>query len=109
MVEVHHGEGLAIHTGPKSCDLARKGVVEALTGVCAGQPLSGESKIPGAHAVAVAEGNTVAGAIASPSLTRRRQRPWHVHKPFAREPGDLHRRPCQSWPGPRRESESRSR
>jgi hypothetical protein len=45
MVEVHCGEGLAIHTGPESCDLAREGVVEALTRVCAGQPLSGESKL----------------------------------------------------------------
>ena len=100
---------LATHIGPESCGLAREGDVEALTGVCAGQPLSGESKIPGADAVTVAEGNTMVGAIASLLSPRRRHRPWHVHKPFAREPGDLHRRPCQSWPGPRRESESRSR
>jgi uncharacterized protein (DUF1330 family) len=25
--------------------------------------------------------------------TPRRRRPWHAQKPFAREPGDLHRRP----------------
>jgi hypothetical protein len=36
----------------------------------------------------------------------RRRRPWHAQKPFVREPGDLHRRPHQSWPGPRRIKES---
>ena len=63
MVKVHYGEGPAIQTGPESCGSLREGVVEALTGVCAGQPLSGESKIPGADAVTVPEGNTMGGAI----------------------------------------------
>ena len=109
MVKVHCGEGVATHTGPESCVVVREGDVEALTGVCTGQPLSGESKLPDAHAVTVAEGNTVIGACASQLSIRRRQRPWHVHKPSAREPGDLHRRPRQPWRGLRREGESRSR
>ena len=35
-----YGEGLATHTGPESCGVARKGGVEALTGVRAGRVLS---------------------------------------------------------------------
>ena len=35
-------EGLATHDGPESCGVARKGGVEALTGVRAGQVLSRE-------------------------------------------------------------------
>ena len=38
-----YGEGLATHTGPESCGVARKGGVEALTGVRAGRVLSRES------------------------------------------------------------------
>ena len=46
------GEGLATHTGPESCGVARKGGVEALTGVRAGRVFSRESKIlRGADAV----------------------------------------------------------
>jgi hypothetical protein len=45
------------------------------------------------------EGNTAGVDIARHTLTPRRRRPWHAQKPFAREPGDLHRRPRQSWPG----------
>ena len=36
------GEGLATHAGPESCGVARKGGVEALTGVRAGRVLSRE-------------------------------------------------------------------
>jgi len=47
-----YGEGLAIHTGPESCGAARKGGVEALTGVRAGRVSSRESKsLRGADAV----------------------------------------------------------
>jgi len=38
-----YGEGVASHTGPESCGGAQEGVVEALTGVRAGQPLSRET------------------------------------------------------------------
>ena len=38
-----YGEGLATHTGPESCEVAREGGVEALTGVRAGRVLSRES------------------------------------------------------------------
>ena len=39
-----YGEGVATHTGPESCGAARKGGVEALTGVRAGRVLSRESR-----------------------------------------------------------------
>jgi hypothetical protein len=46
-----HSEGLAIHTGPESCGDARKGVVEALTGVRAGRVFSRESLLRSADAI----------------------------------------------------------
>ena len=46
------GEGLATHTGPESCGVARKGGVEALTGVRAGRVFSRErTPLRGADAV----------------------------------------------------------
>jgi len=45
-MEVSYGEGLASHTGPKSCVGARKGVGEALTGVRIGPVLSREINAP---------------------------------------------------------------
>jgi hypothetical protein len=47
-----YGEGLAIHTDPKSCGAAREGGVEALTGARAGRVFSRErSFLRGADAV----------------------------------------------------------
>ncbi len=47
-----YGEGLATHTGPESCGAARKGGVEALTGVRAGRVFSRERNLlRGADAV----------------------------------------------------------
>jgi hypothetical protein len=90
MVRVHYDEGVAIHIGPESCAGGREAVREALTGECAGQPLSRErDDIPGADAVPNAEGHTKGRAIASSPTTRRGQRPWHVQTLFAREPGGL--------------------
>jgi len=48
-VQVCCTEGLANHSGPESCAGIREGVSEALTGECAGQPLSCErlqSRVP---------------------------------------------------------------
>jgi hypothetical protein len=41
-----YGEGLASHTGPESCVVARKGGGEALTGVRVGRVLSRENHPP---------------------------------------------------------------
>lgn len=47
-----YGEGVATHTGPESCGAARKGGVEALTGVRMGRVLSRERDfLRGADAV----------------------------------------------------------
>jgi hypothetical protein len=90
MVRVHYDEGVAIHIGPESCAGGREAVREALTGECAGQPLSHEKDdIPGADAVRYAEGHTTGRAIASSPTTRRGRRPWHVQTLFVREPGGL--------------------
>jgi len=43
-----HGEGVATHTDPESCGVARKGSVEALTGARTGWALSRESSTAGA-------------------------------------------------------------
>jgi|SRR6266571_4502435 len=58
-----YGEGLATHAGPESCGAARKGGVEALTGVHTGRVFSRESKcLRGADAV------------------RRGGRPYPIHR-----------------------------
>jgi len=89
-VQVHYGEGVAIHTGPKPCVVVREGGGEASAGERTGQPLSRErSEIPGADAFQIAEGNTDGRASASAWTARRGRRPQHVRKLLAREPGDL--------------------
>jgi len=56
-----YAEGLAIHSGPESCGVARKRGIEALTGVRAGRVFSRErSKVRDADAVRIAEGTTAA-------------------------------------------------
>ena len=45
-MEVSYGEGLASHTGPKSCVIARKGEGEALTGGRTGPVSSREINAP---------------------------------------------------------------
>ena len=42
-MKVHCTEGVANHSGPESCAVAREGGGEALTGVRIGQPLSREN------------------------------------------------------------------
>lgn len=65
-MQVHHEEGEAIHLGPRPCVGAREGNGEASVGENTGQPLSREtSRIPGADAFQIAEGNTDGGAKAS--------------------------------------------
>lgn len=89
-VKVHHGEGVAIHTDPKSCAGGREAAREALTGARAGQPLSGERlRNRSADAIQSAEGNMGWRANASARLAPRHRRPWHVRTSLAREPRGL--------------------
>jgi len=105
-VQVHYGEGLAIHTDPEPCVGTREGVGEASVGEHIGQPLSRESlKVPGADVVESTEGKMDGGAIASTRPTRRGPRPWHVEKFLVREPGDLRSDLRLDTVGPRRKDE----
>ena len=104
-MKVHYGQGVATHTGPESCTLRREASREALTGVCIGQVVSGES-------------NAVRGADAVVACRRQHARvrdredlghpawsldPKHVRTSLAREPGDLRFAPGRPSPGPHRE------
>jgi hypothetical protein len=105
-VQVHHGEGVAIHTGPKPCVGPREGAGEASAGEFTGQPLSRESKIvPGADVVRITEGNMDGRVIASARPTQRGRRPWHVEKFLVWEPGDLRLGPRLDTAGPHRKDE----
>jgi hypothetical protein len=110
MVQVHYDEGLTNHIGPESCVVVREVAREALTGVRAGQAIERRNFVlREAHALLTAEGKTAMIQIGEDRAGLRRQRPWHVRKSSAREPGCLHLRPEQPWPGPHRESTSWSR
>src|SRR5436853_1068737 len=91
-----YGEGIAGHTGPKSCASVRKGEGEALTGVHAGLVLSREI-------VAPPQGGLLRGADAVEDSGRPHRKrchgkaltdparsldPVHAWKHLAREPGD---------------------
>ena len=88
-MKVHHGEGVAIRTGPEPCVGTREGVDEASVGEHIGQPLSPvKIHIRDADAVAKVEGNIDGRMSASARMTRRGRRTWHVWKLVVREPGD---------------------
>ena len=107
-MQVLYGEGVANHTGPESCAGGRETVREALTGVRAGQALSGVNSVRDADALEVAEGNTAVRVNASARPIPCRLGPWHVRPSSAREPGDP--LPCPPGPsgGPHWEGASRS-
>ena len=67
-MKVRYRKGVANHPDPESCGGAREGVVEALTGESAGQPLSREITQSGAPTLlSEAEGHTDEGATREPS------------------------------------------
>jgi hypothetical protein len=87
-VQVRYDEGVAIHIDPEPCAVACEGGSEASAEEHIGQPLSpAKIHIPGADAVAKAEGYTDGRVSASAWRTRRGRRTWHVWKLVAREPG----------------------
>jgi hypothetical protein len=105
-VQIHYGEGVAIHIGPEPCVFGREAKGEASAGERIGQVLSRENiLILSADAVTDAESNMGNGAIASLCLARRGQRPWHVRTLFVREPGDLGIDLRGNAAGPHREGE----
>ncbi len=105
-MQVRHDEGVANRIGPKPCVVTRESDGEASAGESTGQPLSRvKIPVPGADAVAKAEGKTLECDIASTPTTRRGRRTWHVGKLFAREPGDPMFDHQEDFGGPRREGE----
>jgi hypothetical protein len=67
-VQVPYDEGIAIRIGPESCADSREAAREALTGVCIGQPLSGERLLNrSVDAFQSAEDNTVRHAMQVPT------------------------------------------
>ena len=89
-MRVHYGEGRSVPHRPRVMRERREVAREALTGVCAGQVVSGESNVVrGADAVVAAEGNRGESVSARIRTTPRRLGPWHVHMPPAWEPGEL--------------------
>ena len=90
-MQVRHGEGLAIHTGPESCACIREGAGEALTGGRTGGVSSGVSNIVrGADAVVACRRQQVEDHhrkdLNHPASSLD---PQHVRTSSVREPGDL--------------------
>ena len=90
-MQVRHGEGLAIHTGPESCACIREGAGEALTGGRTGGVLSGVSDI-------FRSADVVAACRRQQGVVHHREDlnrpvssldPQHVRTFPVREPGDL--------------------
>ena len=79
-MKVRYRKGIANHPDPESCGGAREGVVEALTGESAGQPLSREIKQSGAPTLlSEAEGHTDEGAMREPSKGPARSQTLSMH------------------------------
>ena len=69
-MQVHYGEGVAIHIGPEPCAGTREGDGEASVGERIGQPWSRVNlKLPGADVFRFTEGNMDGRVIASARLT----------------------------------------
>ena len=83
-------EGVAGRNGPESCGGARKGVVEALTGVRAGRVFSRERTLtPGCRRRRRGRKATPDAPLSRGAAGPRAVRdPRHVRKHLAREPGD---------------------
>ncbi len=94
-------EGLAAHDGPESCGGARKGVVEALTGVRAGRVFSRESNHPPGCRRRKQRRKATSEATLSPVAAEPRavKDPEHVRKHLAREPGDPLSTGADGWTG----------
>ena len=107
-MKVHHGEGVAIRTGPEPCVGTREGVGEASVGEHIGQPLSRENKIvSGADVFRIMEGNTDGSVMRVPA------RPGVVEDPGMCG-SSLHGNrevsgPTGGWTPPARTGKARSR
>ena len=99
-MEVRHGARRSEPHRPQVMRVRPRGRKRSVDRGVSRRGIERRKPIRGADVLRPAEGNTAGVAIARRLPTPRRRRPWHAHKPSAREPGDLHRRPRQPWPGP---------
>jgi len=82
-MKVRYRKGVANHPGPESCGGAREGVVEALTGEGAGQPLSREIRQSGAPTLlSGAEGHTGGDATRESSTGPTRSKTLCMRRSF---------------------------
>jgi len=102
-MQAPYGEGVANHTGPESCVVARKGRGEALTGVQAGWVLSRENRVdfgvPTPYLCA--EGHTGGVVMRDAPRTPRGQRPQARLETLHTEAGRSHVRPWRDDTGVR--------
>lgn len=98
-MEELHTEELATHGDPESCAQVRKGMGEALTGVCTGTVLSREIRYPGAPTLSYeAEGHTGEAAIARIRPAPRGRRPVACADPSCARTGRSHGHPsAREW------------
>ena len=105
-----YGEGLATHTGPESCAVAREGGGEALTGERAGRVFSRERALtPGRRRRGGRRKATSGASISRDAAESRAVRdPEHARTHLAREPGEpvVARRGWRG--GPHREVQGRT-
>jgi len=89
-MRVQHRKGIANHPGPESCGGAREGVIEALTGESAGQPLSRViSHLERRRRRAVRKATPLGAPARVPCGLHAVIEPEHAEKLFAQELGDL--------------------
>jgi RNA-directed DNA polymerase len=94
-MKVRHRKGIANHPGPESCGGAREGVIEALTGERAGQPLSREIKQSGAPTpLSEAEGHIVGGATRESSKSPTRSKTLSMRRSSLNRNGEVSSAPA---------------
>jgi hypothetical protein len=88
-VQVHCTEGIANHSGPESCAVARKGGGEALTGARAGRAIEPRNVYFGVPTLSEWRKATSAAALSRGAVGPRVvKEPGHVRNLHVREPGD---------------------
>lgn len=90
-MKVYRGEGLASHTSPKPCAVAREGHGEASVGKTRKPAIVPRNCCldQGADKYKRLEGDIISYATASSGWTLRGRRTWRAWKSPAREPGEI--------------------
>ncbi len=108
-MKVRHREGVAIRPDPESCGGAREGVVEALTGESAGQPLSREIKQSGAPTLlSEAEGHTDEGATRESSAGPTRSKTLSMRRSSLHRNWEISLAPAEQLAGGSEKADGRT-